>query len=97
MFCCFSLREALANWLTSGEAKALGAGIGVELWRGAWRLVWAGSWERRLESWLGVMTEASARNSSSYSDVNSRHAHGDKWLLTVRMVRSDRLVIAVVC
>jgi len=56
----------LANILVGGgELMPFCAGVGVESWSGACRLVWEGSCERKEESCRGVMTEESARNSSS--------------------------------
>jgi len=48
-----------------GDAMPFWAGVGVGSWSGACRLVWEGSCVRKEESCRGVMTEESARNSSS--------------------------------
>ena len=38
---------------------------------GACRLVWVGSCDKKVDNCSGVMTEESARNSSSYSDIST--------------------------
>ena len=67
------------------------------LWRGACRLVWAGNCERKVSSCWGVMTLESVRYSSSchYVRLSMLTTSGDE--LTVRMFRSDLLVIAALC
>lgn len=58
-------------------------------------LVSAGSWVRMAESCWGVMTELSARNSSSWRELEGWVERQTGGGLTALMVRKDRLVIAV--